>query len=195
MTRSATRRAMLHRLAGLALAGGLGACAGLPGSREVRISTAQLEQALQQRMPLRQSLAGIVTLHARVPRLRMLPEQNRIAAEVKFEATGPLLPQAWYGGFDLLFGLQFDPADLSLRARDIELQSLRMPMVMGRSAELLQGALAALANQIAKDVPLHRLDAREAQRLKSFALQPDAIDVTPDGLVLRFVPAPRPGRT
>lgn len=183
MTR--TRRVALQGLALLALAATAG-CAGLGVPRSYHISTEQLEQALRSRTPMRHSLAGIVNLRAQLGEVRPLPQENRLATQVRFDASGPLLPQAWHGSFDLLFGLRFEPSDHSLRAQDLELQALRLPMVMGRSAELLEGALTALAQQMGKDLVLYRLNPRDVERLLSLGLRPEPIQVTPRGLRVEF---------
>ncbi|TFY96931.1 DUF1439 domain-containing protein [Ramlibacter rhizophilus] len=184
-----TRRRVLGRLAWPLAAAALAGCAGFPGApTRYRISAAQLEESLRERVPLRHSMGGIVEVTARVDGLRMLPEREQVAAQVKFESSGPLLPQSFHGSFDLLFGLRWEPSDHSLRAHQLELRSLRLPMVVGRSAQLLEAALTAVSRQLIGDVVLHRLSPREVQRLRGWGLRPDTIDVTPDGLELGFAP-------
>lgn len=189
LTRCEDRRTHLRAWAACALGAALAGCAGWGTPRHFNISTERLERKLQERVPLRHSLLGVVNLQARVDRLRTLPEQDRLAAEMRFDASGALLPQPWHGTFDLLFGLQVDPDDYSVRMRDVELTSLRLPMVTGRSAELLQGALGAIAQQFAGDAVLYQLEPRDAQRLRSAGLRPAPIRVTSQGLSIDFVPA------
>ncbi|MEJ7932361.1 hypothetical protein WG922_20480 [Ramlibacter sp. AN1015] len=181
-----TRRTTSLHLAALALVSALAAgCAGWPGAPDaLRISTQELQERLREHVPLQHGIPGIVSVDARVAAVRTLPQSNRLAAKVAFNASGPLLPQTWYGSFDLLFGLRWEPTDQTLRAQQLEVQSLRLPMVMGRSAELLEGAINALARQLAGDLVVHRLGREEAQRLERFGVQPQAITVTPEGLVI-----------
>ncbi|MBL0419881.1 hypothetical protein JI739_05935 [Ramlibacter sp. AW1] len=186
LTLRESRRHHLRTLAACAMAGALAGCAGLGTPRHFEISTARLERKLQERVPLRHSLLGVVNLQARVDRLRTLPEQDRLAAEMRFDASGALLPQPWHGTFDLLFGLQVDPEDFSVRMRNVELASLKLPMVMGRSAELLQGALSAIAHQFASDTVLYRMEPGDVERLRSLGLRPEPIRVTSQGLSIDF---------
>ena len=184
---SARRRDLLLRLSAAPLALALSACAGMAGALAPwRVSTAQLERGLRDRGPIRHSLAGVLDLSARVDGLRLVPERDRLAAAMKFDTQGPLLPQPWHGSFDLLFGLRYEPSDLSLRAHQLEVSGLRVPRVMGRSAELLQSALNAVSQQFAREVVLHRLNPSDVQWLQSLGLRPGPIDVTADGLVLGF---------
>lgn len=179
------RRTLLSSFAALPLLCVLAGCAGgLGAPRSLEVGAAELERRLRERMPLRQSVGGIVDVTANLAGLRLLPDEDRLAAEMKFVSSGPLLPQPWHGSFDLLFGLRYDAGDHSLRAHQLELQSLRLPMVMGRSSQLLQQALNAVSQQLAQEVVLHRFSPDDVQRLESFGLQPQSVNVTPRGLVV-----------
>ena len=186
---SLRRRQLLSRLGPLLTLAGLAGCSGWPGTpRSLQVSTAELERKLRERMPLRQSLAGLLDLNATLQGLRMLPEQDRIAAEMSFSTSGPLLGQAWQGSMELLFGLRYEPTDHSLRAHQLALNSLQLPGLSGRRAELLQTALGTLSRQLADEVVLHRLAPRDLDRLQDLGLRPGAVTVTPQGLELGLVP-------
>ena len=73
------KRRGLLTLAALALGGA--ACSALPGGRgqpSYKVSIEQLQQAVARRFPLRYPVAGLVELNVQPPRLRLLPEVNRL---------------------------------------------------------------------------------------------------------------------
>ncbi len=171
----------------------LAGCALLPQAGDsYLVPLTRLEQSLVGRAPRTYSAAGLVDLQARVQRLRLLPEANRLAAEVSFDAAGPLLPRLMAGTFDLLFALRYEPSDQTLRAHQLQVQSLKLPSLPAGAVGALERAMPALARvALGDDVVLHRLEPRDVQRLAMVGLQPGAITVTPEGLRIAYAPLQR----
>lgn len=155
-----------------------------------RVSTAQLQQLLAQRFPLRYPVPGVLTLDLQTPRLRMLPEQNRLRAEMAVAAAGPALHQTHHGGFDVDFALRYETSDRTVRAHQLRLGRLRFPDLQAGAVELLNTYVSALAEQSLQEVVLHRLQAQDLKAIDAMGLQPGAITVTQDGLVIGLVPKP-----
>jgi hypothetical protein len=60
-----------------------------------KVSIEQMQQALAQRFPRRYPLAGLLDLNVQAPRLRLLPEQNRLGTEMVVQAAGPALRRSY----------------------------------------------------------------------------------------------------
>lgn len=185
--RRRTSLAVLASLAAGAVAGGRTFAAG----PSYRVSLRQLEQALQERFPSRHPVAGLFDVVLAVPRLRLLPEANRVASDLPVQVAGPALRRSYGGELGLDFGLRYEPADRTIRARGLRLQSLTVPGLSGQAAALLQQAASDLAAQALLEVVLHRLEPRDLALADAMGLQPGDITVTQTGLVIGFVNKPR----
>lgn len=186
------RRLLLTRSAGLAWGVGTAHSAwtteqDLPG---YKVSQTQLQQAVAQRFPLRFPVGGLLDLHVQAPRLRLLPELNRLGTEMVVEAAGPALNRSYTGMFDLDFALRYEPSDQSIRAHQLRVNSLRFDGLAARPAELLDAYGPALAAQALREVVLHRLRPQDLALPDAMGLRPDSITVTPEGLVIAFVTRP-----
>lgn len=181
------RRALLETI-GL-LAWGLTGCAARATQPSYKISAEQLHKTLAQRFPMRQSLvAGWLHLDLLNPRLRLLPESNRIGSAFDVNAAGPALRHSYSGMFDVDFGLRYEASDLSIRATQLRVNSLRIDHLPRDTAELLATYGPALAESALQDVVLHRLRPQDLALPDGLGLQPGSITVVPEGLVIGFVP-------
>lgn len=155
-----------------------------------RVSTTQLQQLLAQRFPLRYPVPGLLNLDLQTPRLTMLPEQNRLRAEMPVVAAGPALHQPHQGSFDVDFALRYEASDRSVRAHRLRLGRLRFPTLQPAVVELLNTYAPALAEQSLSEVVLHQLQPQDLKAIDAIGMQPGAITVTKDGLVIGLVPKP-----
>ncbi len=151
-----------------------------------RISGAQLQQAVAQRFPLRFPLGGLVELTVTAPRLRLLPLQNRLAAQVAVDAAGPALRRTYAGGFDMAFALRYEASDTTIRAHQLEVLDVQLPDTPPRTSELLRGTLPAVAQQALGDVVLHRLRPQDLALADALGLEPDTLAVTAEGVTVYF---------
>jgi hypothetical protein len=169
-------------------------CAGLPlgaaSPPSYKVSIGQMQQALAQRFPRRYPLAGLLDLDVQAPRLRLLPEQNRLATEMGVQAGGPALRRSYSGTFDLDFALRYEASDRSIRAHQLHVNALRFADLPPRPAELLNAYGPALAEQTLQDVVLHTLRPQDLTLADVMGLQPGPITVTAQGLTIGFVAKP-----
>jgi hypothetical protein len=182
------RRSLLTLTVSLSMGATFSACAAAAPS--YRVSAAQLQQALATRFPLRYQVGGLFDLNVQAPRLRLMPELNRIASEMDVEAAGPALRRSYTGAFDLDFALRYEPADHSIRAHSLQVHSLRLTGLPAQAAAVLESYGSALAQQALLEVVLHRLSPRDLALPDAMGLQPGAITVTSQGLVIGFVTRP-----
>src|SRR5687767_10603359 len=119
---------------------GLAACTAASGTAaqpSYKISLEQLERVLARRFPLRYPVRGLLELEMREPRLRLLPEQNRLASELPIEASGPALRRRYSGSADVDFALRYEASDQTVRAHAIRVNAVRMEGLGRDAANLL----------------------------------------------------------
>lgn len=151
-----------------------------------KVSAEQLQQALSQRFPVRHKVEGLLNFDVQEPRLRLLPEQNRIASDMVVEVAGPALRRSYNGALELDFELRYEPTDQSIRAHRLQVHSLRLSGLPQRTAEMLEAYGPKLAEQALHEVVLHRLRPQDLALADTMGLQPATITVTSQGLVVGF---------
>lgn len=152
------------------------------------VSEAQLQRAVDSRFPLTYPVRGLLDLKLQAPRLRLLPEQNRLGAAFDVEASGPALHRARSGRFDLDFALRYEPRDLTIRAHQLRVNTLQLDGLAAQPSALLAAYGPALAEQALQDAVLHTLKPQDLALPDGMGLQPGSITVTAQGLVIGFVP-------
>lgn len=183
------RRLLLAAAAWSAL--GLAACTAAPRAAaqpSYKVSLEQLERVLARRFPQRIPVKGLVEIEMREPRLRLLPEQNRLGTELPIEAAGPALRRRYGGNVDVDFALRYEASDQTLRAHAIRVNAVRMEGLARDAAHLLDAYLRRLSEQALLEVVLHKLRPEDLALPATMGLEPGNITVTPQGLTIGFVP-------
>lgn len=151
------------------------------------VSAEQLQQVLGQRFPRRYPVAGLINVDLQVPVLRMLSAQNRVAADMTVEASGPALNRKQTGTFEVDFALRYEASDRTLRATQLRFRRFNLPGLTASGAELLNTFGPNLAEQSFQEVVLHQLKPADMAMADGLGLQPGSITVTDAGLVIGFV--------
>lgn len=154
------------------------------------VSADVLQRSVAERFPMRYPVQGLLSLDLQPPRLSLLPEQNRLRAEMVVEAAGPALNRSHRGSFDLDFALRYEAGDRTLRAHQLRIDRLRFPTLQPSVVDLLNTYGPALAEQSLREVVLHRLKPQDLRMADAMGMQPGPITVTPEGLVITFVLKP-----
>jgi hypothetical protein len=150
------------------------------------VSAAQMQAAAAAKFPLNYPVGGLFELALQAPRLRLLPAENRIGADIPVEAAGEALRRRYPGSLDIDFALRYEPGDRSLRAHQIRVNTLQFPGLRPQIGELLNTYAPVLAAQALGEVVLHQLGDKELGLADTMGLAPDRITVTPSGLVIDF---------
>ena len=164
-----------------------------PGAApSLKVSAAQVFEALSARFPLRWGVPGVIELVADTPRLLLLPQDQRIGATLQLQASGPQLREPEGGEVDLVFALRYESEDRTLRAHRPDFLDVRWARMPPQTARAVRRLLREMARQAMGELVLHRFTARELALPDTLGLQPEAITVLDDGLLVRFGPKPRP---
>lgn len=157
-----------------------------------KISAAQLHQALAARFPLRIGVEGLLAMQVSAPRLHLLPARNRIGAALLAELSGSQLRQPQAGEMDVAFGLRYEAADRSVRARDPEILDLRWPGLAPDFVDSLRSLLPAMTRDALGELVLHRFTPRELALPDTMGFEPQRLEVVEDGLLVLFGPKSHP---
>lgn len=185
------RRRLLAASARLALGGAAYlALFGAHGQPSYTVTTAQLQDAVAKRFPVRKRAQGILDLTVQAPQLRMMPGQNRLGAVMAVEAGGPALRRTYPGTFDLDFALRYEAGDMTLRAHELKVNTLQFDGLPPQASMLLASYGPQLAEQALQGAVLHTLKPQDLALPDSMGVQPSTITVTDKGLVIAFANKP-----
>lgn len=174
-------------LALLWMAAWLAGCA--TGPRTVEISQDQLQAALARRFPMQSRLLEVVDVQASAPRLRMLPESNRMRAGIGLTASSRLLRNALQGDIEMSFGLRYEAADASIRLADVRVDRLELQGLPDSLRGQLQRLGPLLAERLLDGAPLHSFTPEQVARAQGWT--PGEIRVTRTGLRIELLPPVR----
>jgi hypothetical protein len=193
LTHGIQRRRLLTASTRLALGGAAYfALFGARGQPSYTVTTAQLQDAVAKRFPLRKRAQGIMDLTVQAPQLRMMPEQNRLGAAMAVEAGGQALRRAYPGTFDLDFALRYEASDMTIRAHELRVNTLQFDGLPLEASMLLASYGPQLAEQALQGAVLHTLKPQDLTLPDSMGVQPGSITVTAKGLVIGFVNKQQP---
>lgn len=168
----------------------LAGCAGLSGPREVRVSSDELQRAIERQFPQQRRLLEIVDVTVARPVLRLLPERNRIATDLDLSAAERLSGRVVRGRLALEYALRYEPSDASVRMTGVRVQDVQLQLDTGPLSASRTRIAGLLAERLLEDFVLYRADAERLRRLQQLGISTAEVEVLRDGLALRFV-APR----
>ena len=199
-----TRRQLLQ--AALAGAAGLGlaACSPWTGPRLITLGEAELADRVGRLFPQTRRLLDLLDIELSAPRLRLLPESNRLALALWLRTRERLLGNAGHGQLAFDCALRWAPQDASLRLTQLRVQQLWFEAGAGPVTPPMQPmqpmqppAVAAgprettgipprlgplLAEKLLDDLVIYRLAAEPQARLREAGLAPGAVTVTARGV-------------
>ena len=158
---------------------------------QFKVSASALQAAVAQHFPLRYPVGGLVNLDVQVPQLRLLPDQNRLSAEMAVNAAGPALQRSHQGTLEVEFALRYEASDRTVRAHQLRMKRLQFPTLQPGVVALINTYGTALAEQTLLEVVVHRMRPQDLALPDSLWLQPGSITVTSEGLTIGFEPKPR----
>ncbi|MBY4597673.1 DUF1439 domain-containing protein [Ottowia caeni] len=189
-----TRRRSLGALAGMMLAGtlpALPACAGRSssGPRSYTLPLAQLEKLIGRKFPQRRQLAGLMEITLLRPRLRLLPETNRLGTMIDLLVSEQVVGKRYEGSMDLDYGVRFDASDGSVRMVDVRVGKVEFPAMPEQFRPLFARAAPRLAEQSLNEMVLHKIEPDQLSMVSGLGYRVGEVRVTREGLKVDLLPA------
>ena len=182
----------MKRRAAMALLGApmplllLAGCAGLSAPREVRVSSDELQRAIERQFPQQRRLLELVDVTVARPVLRLLPERNRIATDLDLSAVERLTGRVVRGQLALEYALRYEPSDASVRMTGVRVQEVQLQLDAGPLSANGTRIAGLLAERLLEEFVLYRVDAERVRLLQRLGIAAAEVEVLRDGLVLRF---------
>ena len=202
------RRHSVLGLSGLAvvLALGVAGCSHLGGPAKITLGEVDLQRLLAGRFPVEQRLLELFEVRASSPQLRLLPENNRLAAVLDLQARERILANQFKGRLDFDSALRWDAAEQAVRLDQVRVRHFMFdpptgpggtPVGLPGSVQTAVGGArrtgaervaAALAERVLEGLVLYRLPADKMAQLDRAGMQPAALTITRSGLEITFAP-------
>lgn len=182
------RRAFVSALSTLWFAG----CAVLDGPTSFTVTPQELETLLEKRFPLDRRMLEVLDVTVSTPRLRLLPDRNRLATELEVSTRDRLFGNSWRGRLALDAALRWEGADATLRLQGVRVHEFSFDgaEAFGRRDQAERLA-ALLAERVLEDFTVYRPSPERLARLQRLGVAPGAVNVTRSGVQITFVPNSR----
>ncbi len=182
------RRAFVGALPTLWLAG----CAVLDGPQSFTVTAQELEALLEKRFPLDRRMLEVLDVTVSTPRLRLLPDRNRLATELEVSTRDRLFGTSWRGRLALDAALRWEAADSTLRLQGVRVHEFSFDGAEAFARRDQAERLAALlAERVLEDFTVYRPSPERLARLQRFGVTPGGVSVTRSGVQITFAPASR----
>jgi hypothetical protein len=178
-------------LALLAVIGWLAACAGLSGPRVITLSEADLARQIANQFPLERNLLGALNIRVDAPRVKLLPESNRIGTELDFTGGLSRAARTARGMISLDYGLRYDEASQMIRLTQVHVRSLQFDTLRDQPKAAVDKFGSLLAEQLLQDLPIYRLKPEDLKNAEGKGFRPGAVTVKPRGVEITLVPVGR----
>lgn len=182
------RRAWMRTMALLGGASLLGGCAGGIRPRTVSLSEDHLLRMLAGRFPFRERYLQTLDVTVGMPKLRFLPQSNRLATEMRLTAAERLLNRSWEGSIGLSHGLRYEPSDLSVRLTQLRVDRLDVSGAPSALESQLARVANLMAEQMLQDYPVHRFRPEDLRGLQGLRYVPAGMRVTHSGVSISLEP-------
>ncbi len=168
-------------------------CAALsPGPRTYTVSQTQLLELIAQKFPFNGRVAELLDIEVVAPRIKLLPQTNRIATELDVSLSERLLRTRFQGALAMDYALRFEPQDNSIRMTGVKVNRLQFSGVPERFESFINTLAPFLAERLLNDFSLHQIGAKDLAVVQGWGYSPDAFKITPEGLSISLMPKKAP---
>jgi hypothetical protein len=185
---SVSRLPLRIRAAALVVLALLAGCAGLGGTRVVTLDERQLAALVEREFPFDRRLLELVDVRVGAPRVRLLPESNRLATELDVALSDRLFGKGFNGRLALDYALRIDPASQSVRLADVRVGRLGIEGLDARYAAAANAIGPMIAEQLLADLPVYRFRPEDFEGQFGGRMEPGAVTVTSRGVEITLKP-------
>ena len=160
-----------------------------PGPRQIDISEAQLLSRIASQFPVKQRQLALFDVTLEQPRLRLLPEENRVATEMTYAVGVALTGVAPVKGqLELSYSLRYEPSDNTVRLNQVRVERLGVEGLSAAQAAQVKRIGGLMADDLLKEAVVHRVKPEDLQSLSGRGYKPGVLKVVPGGLRLQLDP-------
>ena len=163
-------------------------CAGLFGPRNIEVSQAQLQEAVERRFPIERRYLELLDVTVAAPRVTLRPEVNRLATEFQVLVSDRVFSSQHRGTISLNYGLRFDPGDNSVRLTNVRIDRFDIDGAPALLRQQLDRIGVQLAEQTLNERPVYSLRPRDVEAIQGRGYRPTDLRVTPSGITITLLP-------
>ncbi len=163
------------------------------GPDSFTIGLSQIDAALARRFPMKRRLLDVLEFELAMPVLRLLPQDNRLGADLNMQINDPASAQQIAGLLDLSFGLRYAAKDASVRLTQPRLERVVFDAGQGATGQLDPQMLRSAAPIVARlldNYAVYRVKPEQLELMRRAGVQPGALRVTPLGVEIQIEPMP-----
>ena len=163
-------------------------CAALFGPRDVEVSQAQLQQAIERRFPIERRYLELLDVTVAAPRVSLRPETNRLATKFEVLVSDRVFHGQHRGTIGLNYGLRFEPGDNSVRLTNVRIDRFEIDGAPALLRQQLDRLGTQLAEQTLNERAVYTLRPKDVEAVQGRGYRPGDIRVTSSGLVITLLP-------
>jgi len=166
----------------------LAACATLGGVRTLTLSEAELNERLQRQLPIERRMLELLEIRLSEPRLRLLPQSNRVALDLDVSSRERLSGRGHQGHIALDFALRYDEPSQSIRLEQVRVNEFLIQDLPAKQQAQIGRLGGLLAEQVLKDLAIYRFKSKDLQAAQGLGYAPGTVTVTSRGVEVKLVP-------
>jgi hypothetical protein len=186
-----TRRSRRLLCINLAAAAWLAGCANLGGPGRITLDTDDIARLLDRQFPQDRRVLDVLDVTLQAPKVRLLPERNRLAAVLDIGVRERLLGGRWKGQLDFDAALRWEARDRTLRLFQARVSDLQLASAGAEVRTPAERLGAALIERVLEDMVLYTLPAERAEALRASGVAPTGVAVTARGVEITLSAAAR----
>ena len=160
----------------------LAGCAMLGGPRTITLSEGELTRLVEAHSPFERRLLEVLDVRVVAPRVRLLPESNRLATELQVSTTERITGQVYRGRMAVNYALRYDEAAQAIRLTDVRVITFHLDHLPAPRQAAINRLGGLIAEQLLDNLALYRFQPGDLGTGGSPGLRPSTVTVTDEGL-------------
>lgn len=181
------RRRLIAITGAVVLGSMLSGCSTLSGPHQIDIPLEKLQAGLDRRFPMNNRLFELLDLRLSHPRLRLLPEADRVAIELEAYVAPPFMQQSFTGALTVSGRLYIDAARGAVLMAEPHVDRFTLSGIDPSRQQQLGGAANQLMDKLVRDIPVYSF-RMEDLRYAGIQFVPTRLVTTRNGLTVTLEP-------
>jgi hypothetical protein len=166
----------------------LAGCANMGGPKTITFSEAELTRFIERNAPVDRRLLDVLDVHVSAPRVKLMPETNRLATEMDVSTTERMSGRRYGGRIGFDYALRYEEADQSIRLTQVRVSKFELDGVPSPSMSGFAKFGKLIAEQMLENLSLYRFKPADLRNAEGQGYKPGAVTVTSRGIELTLAP-------
>jgi hypothetical protein len=166
----------------------LAGCANMAGPKTITFSEAELTRFIERNAPVDRRLLEVLDVHVSAPRVKLLPETNRLTTEMDVSTTERISGRSYGGRIGFDYALRYDEAEQAIRLTQVRVNKFELDGVPSPSMRGFSKFGALIAEQMLENLSLYRFKPADLRSAEGMGYKPGAVTVTSRGIEVTLAP-------